>query len=264
MTLAGELTIGHVAGPPANERDPVAVLLHGFTQNRHCWGHFATRLGTRFTVLGIDLPGHGDSGAAGVSFHEATRLIGATLDSLERTVDTLIGYSMGGRMALQLTIDRPEVCSALAMVGATAGLADPRDRESRRTADAALAQRLRSEGPERFLDFWLGLPLFVGLTDNEQFRTERLSHWGSGVAETLEYRGTGNMEPLWSRLSEIEVPVLALAGDQDEKFTELGQALAAGIGDNGSFGLIGESGHACHLQRPVDTANAIMRWRFGS
>ncbi|MGI9609191.1 MAG: alpha/beta fold hydrolase [Acidimicrobiia bacterium] len=247
-----------------NECDPVTVLLHGFTQNRHCWGSFAEHLGTRFTVLGVDLPGHGDSGAIEVNFHEATALVGATLDTLDRRVDTVIGYSMGGRMALQLTIDRPNICRALVLLGATAGLPDPVDREQRRSADALLARRLRYEGPERFLDFWLGRPMFAGLTAEQQLRVERLTHWGPGVAETLEHRGPGNMEPLWSRLSELQVPVLALAGDQDEKFTQLGRALAADIGDNGRFGSIGRSGHACHLQRPIETASAIMHWRFDS
>jgi 2-succinyl-6-hydroxy-2,4-cyclohexadiene-1-carboxylate synthase len=185
------------------------------------------------------------------------------LDTIEGPVDTLVGYSMGGRMALRLVVDQLDVCGRLVLLGATAGLADPGDRRQRRSADAALAARLRSDGPEKFLDFWLGLPLFADLSDSQQFRVERLAHWGSGVPETLEHRGTGNMEPIWSRLSTVQMPVLALAGERDQKFTALGRALSEHIGENGTFESIAESGHACHLQHPSQSATAILRWRFG-
>jgi 2-succinyl-6-hydroxy-2,4-cyclohexadiene-1-carboxylate synthase len=256
------LAISQISGPMVSDKDPVAVLLHGFTQNRHCWGRFADALGRRFTVLGIDLPGHGDSGANDVTFEEASELVGDALDTVDEPIDTLIGYSMGGRMALRLILDRPSVCSWLVLLGATAGLLDPEDRRQRRVADRKLADRIRSEGAERFLDFWLRLPLFDGLSEAQQLRDQRLAHWGSGVPETLEHRGTGNMEPLWTRLPEIETPTLALAGDQDTKFTEIGLSLAHRIGDNGSFAPVEQSGHACHLQHPQETADAILRWRF--
>ncbi len=258
------LTIGHVSGPVLGDKDPVAVLLHGFTQNRHCWGPFADALGKRFTVLGVDLPGHGDSGANEVNFEEASELVGDALDSVDGPIDTLIGYSMGGRMGLRLALDRRSVFSSLVVLGATAGLADPNDRHQRRVADRELAERIRSDGAERFLDFWLRLPLFDNLSDAQQFRAQRLAHWGTGIPETLEHRGTGNMEPLWNRLPEIDVPTLALAGDRDTKFAEIGRSLAHGIGSNGSFAWVEKSGHACHLQRPVETADAILRWRFDS
>ncbi len=258
------LAIGHISGPVLGEEDPVAVLLHGFTQNRHCWGPFADALGKRFTVLGVDLPGHGNSGASDVTFEQASELVGDALDTVDRPIDTLIGYSMGGRMALRLAVDRRAVCGWLVVLGATAGLADPGDRHQRREADRKLAERIRSEGAERFLDFWLRLPLFDALSDAQQFRAQRLAHWGTGVPETLEHRGTGSMEPLWTRLPEIDIPTLALAGDQDTKFTEIGRSLAHRIGANGSFAPVEESGHACHLQRPDETADAILRWRFDS
>ncbi len=260
------LTIGHVAGPVLNERVPVAMLLHGFTQNRHCWGSFADVLGQRYTVLGIDLPGHGDSLANEVSFERAAKLVGDALATVDGPIDTLVGYSMGGRMALRLVVDQPDACSRLVVLGATAGLVDPGDRERRRSADAALAARLREEGPDKFLDFWLGLELFAGLSHAQQFRTERIAHWGSGVPETLECRGTGNMEPVWPLLHSVNIPVLVLAGERDQKFTDIGRAISDHIGANGTFETIPDTGHACHLEDPDRTASAVLRWSsdFGS
>lgn len=250
---AGEL------GAPASAA-PTAVLLHGFTQNRHCWGPFAGAIALTHRTIGLDLPGHGDSGHDEVSFEGAVDLVTETLTTLGE-VDLLVGYSMGGRMALRCLIEAPEAAAHLVLIGATAGLSDAGDRAERQATDRRLAGRLQSGTPEDFLDFWLALPLFYGLTDAQQCRAERLAHWGSGVGETLLHRGTGSMEPLWDRLDQVRVPTLILAGSRDEKFADIGARLASGIGAAATLRLVEGSGHACHLEDPALTAAVIASWR---
>lgn len=260
MTEDSRLRVGHLAGPPLGSGKPVAVLLHGFTQNIHCWGPFATHLGSRFSVIGIDLPGHGDSPADDVSFEGATELVWQALQSIDAPIDLLVGYSMGGRMALRLLIDHPHIAQRMVLVGATAGIDDPTLRQIRIDADQKLAERVEQLGPEAFLDFWLGLSLFSALSEDQHFRAERLQHWGSGVSQTLLHRGTGNMESLWHRLGEIHVPTLVIAGEHDRKFVDIGHKLVEGIGRHAQMRVVEGSSHACHLQHPYETADAIMAW----
>lgn len=250
------LTVEHIAGPRPSTA-PVVVLLHGFTQNRYCWGAFADELGRSHSVWALDLPGHGSSGYANATFTEAVDLISETLAALPFAVDSLVGYSMGGRMALALALQQPDLARCLLLIGATAGLDDERERRHRRAADAELAARLRREGPQVFLDHWLSLPLFAGLTADQQCHAERLAHWGSGVPETLELRGTGSMKPLWSQLANLAVPTLVIAGAEDLKFVEIGKQLVATIGSIARFAAIAGAGHACHLSHSPAVASQL-------
>ena len=260
MSNDSRLRVGHLAGPPVSEGTPVAVLLHGFTQNIHCWGPFAFQLGERFTVIGIDLPGHGDSTADTVSFEAGAELVHDALASIDAPIDLLVGYSMGGRMALRVLLEHPDSARRMVLIGATAGIDDPQLRQIRIDADQKLADRVRELGPEAFLDFWLNLSLFSALAEDQQFRAERLQHWGTGVVETLLHRGTGNMESLWHRLAEVNHPTMIVAGEHDRKFADTGAKLVTGIGPNAQFQIIQDSSHACHLQHPAETAAAIINW----
>lgn len=257
---SGPLTAEVLFVPALSTPSPTAVLLHGFTQNRRCWGPFAGALGRTHRIIGVDLPGHGASGFDHVSFEDAGELVAETLAGIGG-VDLLVGYSMGGRLALRCLIEHPDSAGHLALIGATAGLEDASARTERRAGDRQLSDRLHAGTPESFLDFWLGLPLFDGLTEDQQCRRERLAHWGSGIAETLLHRGTGSMEPLWDRLDHIRVPTLLLAGARDEKFARLGARLASGIGSAATLRLIPRCGHACHLEDPEATAATIESWR---
>lgn len=251
------LTVEHIAGSGPSE-SPVALLLHGFTQNRYCWGDFATHVGESHSVWALDLPGHGGSDYRHATFTEAVGLINQTITALPFAVDMVVGYSMGGRMGLALALQEPELARQLVLIGATAGLEAERERQLRRAADIELAVEMRQIGPEAFLDNWLALPLFAGLRPEQQRRAERLAHWGSGLPETLELRGTGSMEPLWDRLENLVTPTLVIAGAEDLKFAQIGRQLVSAIGPAARFEAIADAGHACHLSHAPAVA-ALLR-----
>ncbi len=248
-----------IAGTPGS---PVAVLLHGFTQNLHCWGPFAHELGEGYDVWALDLPGHGSSGHELATFEDSARLVADRIEMIRQDagpVDLVVGYSMGGRIALRAAIDQT-LDARLVLIGATAGIEGATARAERREADRGLADRLRADGPDAFLQFWLDLPLFSGLSEQQHLRQLRLDHWGVGVPETLLHRGTGSMESLWDRLGQVVNEVLILAGEADTKFTDLGHRLNKAIGAYATFTAVPDSGHACHLEQPETTADIIMRW----
>ncbi len=241
-----------LVGPPGADR---LVLVHGFTQTARCWGAFADDLARDHELVLVDAPGHG--GSSGVRADLPT---GATLVGDAGGAATYVGYSMGGRLALHLALDRPELVRRLVLVGATAGLDDPEERAARRRADEALAEHLEHVGVEAFVDEWLGQPLFAGLTSATASRAERLANTAAGLASSLRLAGTGTQEPLWHRLGAIDVPVLVMAGVDDAKFSALAARLARAIGPNATVALVPRAGHCAHLESPLDTASIVRRW----
>src|SRR3954470_20603207 len=124
---------------------PPLVLLHGFTQTRQSWRRTARALAGTYRAIVPDLPGHGQSLHRTASFDATIAYIRALAPS---TPFTLVGYSMGGRIALtaafQLHIDR------LVLVGASPGIQDPKERAERKLQDDALADRIEEIGIEAF------------------------------------------------------------------------------------------------------------------
>lgn len=234
------------------------VLVHGFTQTARSLKPLASLLhrpGRQCVV--VDLPGHGD--AAGVAAD-----LPATADLLAACTGraTYVGYSLGGRACLHLALRRPETVEGLVLIGANPGIDDPAERAARREADERLAERIVEIGVPAFLDEWLAQPLFAGLDEREAERADRLGNTAEGLAASLRLAGTGVQEPLWSRLGELTVPVLVLAGELDQKFSAIGQRVAAAV-RHGSFVAVPGATHAAHLQRPDAVAAAIERWLAG-
>src|SRR5256885_13926321 len=134
---------------------------------------------------------------------------------------------MGGRLALHLALQRPDVVERLVVLGATGGIDDEGERAARRASDEALAKSIEAKGVDAFLEQGLGQPMFANVPrGNGRQRDPTI------LMSSLRALGTGTQEPLWSRLNELEMPVLVLAGARDEKFVALGRRLADTIGDN--------------------------------
>ena len=234
------------------------VLVHGFTQNRRCWGPLPTLMEAEHEVVRVDAPGHGRSARVIAGLWETARLLG---EAGGRAV--YLGYSMGGRLCLHLGLAHPDQVRAMVLVGATPGIEDTAERAARAESDAQLAARLERIGTAAFLDEWLDQPIFAGLDPDAACRVERLEGSAAGLAASLRLLGTGVQEPLWARLGQLTMPVLVLAGERDAKFAALGARMAEAIGRNATLALIPGAGHAAHLEQPEAFAAALRRWLRG-
>jgi 2-succinyl-6-hydroxy-2,4-cyclohexadiene-1-carboxylate synthase len=171
---------------------------------------------------------------------------------------TLLGYSMGGRLALHWAIAHPERVHRLILVGANPGLATPEERDERRLGDATLAEFIRTRGLEAFFKYWHNQTFFqpmLRLPADQlgPIQERRLANDPEGLALSLENVGTGTLPSLWHRLKEIRFPVDLVSGEHDVKFTRLTHEMGAHL-PKARHSVVEGAGHPVHLEKPADLA----------
>ena len=234
---------------------PTVVLLHGFTQTRQSWRRTIAALGGRYRALAPDLPGHGLAAERRpASFAACTAYVRA----LGGKRFTLVGYSMGGRIALNAPLALPGSVERLVLVGASPGIADASEREQRRLADETLAARIPSIGIEAFAREWGGQELFAGQAERVAAAAyaDRLRNTPHGLAAALRGLGTGVMPPLWDRLGSLAMPVTLVVGERDAKFRAIAERMAPAI-SRSRIVIVAGAGHAVQLEEPGAVAAAI-------
>jgi 2-succinyl-6-hydroxy-2,4-cyclohexadiene-1-carboxylate synthase len=236
------------------------ALLHGFTQTGRLWGRFGEALSDSYTLIAIDLPGHGGSDDVRADLPTSARLVAdAIRGAIGDAACGLIGYSLGARVGLHVLTQTDLSISRAALIGATGGIEDPDARTTRRRSDEVRADALEASGDVGgFLESWLRGPLFERLGDDAD-QAERLRNTAAGLASSLRLCGTGTQEPLWGSIPTIGCPVLALAGTDDTRFA--GHALRlARLAPSGVVSLVPGGGHAVHLAQPDHTRRIVAHW----
>lgn len=223
-------------------------------------------LAVSHTVIAPDLVGHGRSPApAAVDDYHATAQV-EQLRGLVRDLGfarvSVVGYSMGARLALTLANAAPALVDRLALIGGSPGLADPDLVSERIRADAALARQLEREGVEAFVGYWEGLALFesqkrLAPEVRAQVRATRLQQRALGLANSLRGFGTGSMPPLWDALSELRMPTVAIAGALDSKYITIANEIAK-LMPTASAAAVADVGHATHVEDPDSTAALVL------
>ncbi len=234
---------------------PTTVMLHGFTHTGASWDPVVAALGESYRAIAPDLRGHGDGSArVPVGLDEVIGDIG----ELTGGASELVGYSMGGRVALHAALALPGRVRRLVLIGASPGLADPGERAARRAADEALADELQGLAIEVFAERWARTPALAGQPPDVLARVnaDRLRNTPAGLARALRGLGTGALPSLWGRLGELAMPVTLIVGERDDRF----RAIAAQMADRfaaANVVVVEGAGHAVHLERPSAVAAAL-------
>jgi 2-succinyl-6-hydroxy-2,4-cyclohexadiene-1-carboxylate synthase len=238
------------AGPPL-------VALHGFTLTGAQFAPLADHLDR--SILAPDLPGHGGTTLTPID-------LPTTIDGLARMLGNLnppvpvVGYSMGGRIALSLALDRPDLVERTVMVSAGPGIEDSYARTMRASEDEELADRIRRGGMSRFLDEWLTSPVTSTTSVDEALRRAdrvvREENTAAGLSAALHGLGQGTSPYLGARLGELAMPLLTISGGRDVRYTELAAGLAAAVPD-GRHAVIPGAGHNVILEAPQELATVV-------
>ncbi|HEY9724553.1 MAG TPA: 2-succinyl-6-hydroxy-2,4-cyclohexadiene-1-carboxylate synthase [Oscillatoriaceae cyanobacterium] len=232
------------------------VLLHGYAGEAASWQSVAPELQDAYAVLAPDLPGHGGTGSPGPDWSLA-RAAAALAAQLPASFD-LVGYSLGGRLALHLACAFPERVKRLVLVGASAGLPESAARDERRTQDARWIRLLDTEGLEAFVDAWQAQALFASQERLDPAvraaeRSRRLALNPRGLAAAMAAFGLGTQDYLGDRLPTM--PTLWLSGAEDTKFAAIARRMAEISGAR--HALVPECGHNVPLERPRALAETI-------
>jgi len=215
----------------------VVTLLHGFMQDGRAWDELVARLPAEWTVIRPDLGGQTSIAAAADAVTQPSHLV---------------GYSMGGRVALWLAVQHPDRVLSLTTISAHAGL-EPAERAARAAADQALAGRIEREGMDWFAGYWAAQPMFARLAGQADLDAMRRAQNAVGVAAMLRGLGPAAVEPFWDRLAAISAPALFIAGSEDGRYPEMARRLAAAV-PLGRAEIVAGAGHAVHLERPGEVA----------
>lgn len=232
-----------------------AVALHGFTLSGASFARLASISNVR--LLAPDLPGHGRSRIEPVTMDTATAAVAALLSGVSQP-PLLLGYSQGGRVALQIALDYPELVGSLLLVSSSPGLPEP-ERTARREADEALATRIERIGTERFIDDWLANPITsTGALPEEQQaadRAIRMENDATGLAAALRGLGQAAIDDRRDMMSTLAMPMRFVAGERDEKYADAAREMATLSG--GEAVIIAGAGHNVIIDKPEAIAAQV-------
>lgn len=235
---------------------PAVLFLHGFLGRGADWLPEVESFSPSCFCILVDLPGHGESVGLDVptayTMSGAAELVLEVLDRLQVKEAGVVGYSMGGRLALYLVLKYPEVFSRALLESASPGLADEGERTERAQRDATLAERIKENGLGPFLASWYAQPLFKSLAENPARLAERIRdrqrNDPAELALSLQYMGSGVQPSLWADLESCRQPVMAVAGGRDPKFRDLALKMA-GLSNCIQPAIVPDAGHAIHLEQ---------------
>lgn len=247
---------------------PTLVFLHGFTGSSKTYAAWMLAWSEAYHCLSFDMIGHGktDSPATSSRYHMENVIADIWQILQEKAIRqvVLIGYSMGGRVAISFASRFPEMVNGLVLMGSSPGLPTAEEREQRRASDEKLAAWIKTAGIEEFVDYWQELPLFDSqkqLTVEKQkaVRSERLKQQPLGLANSLIGMGTGAQESYWEKLHRFTFPVLLITGEYDQKFQQIAANMHTLLPIS-EIAIIERAGHAAYLEQPEVVQWTINNW----
>jgi 2-succinyl-6-hydroxy-2,4-cyclohexadiene-1-carboxylate synthase len=223
----------------------MVLFIPGFMQRGDAWRPVAELLPERYPSVMLD--------------HEQDNFEGRLAEiAAAGEGQLLVGYSLGGRLALRAALRDPERYLGVVTIGATAGIDEPSLRSVRAEADERLAAWMEAAPIEDIVGVWERQPLFADQLEAliEAQRPGRLTQDPAGLAMILRTAGQGVLEPVWHELLLLDLPVLAIAGARDEGYVSAAKRIAD-TAPRGRAEIVEDAGHAVQLQRPDEVARLL-------
>ncbi len=241
------------------------LFLHGFLGTGADWAPIVSRLS--ITAITPDLPGHGETPLLPKRQSYATWVnwLAAFLAARHLPPAHLVGYSLGGRVALAFALAYPYRIRSLVLESTHPGLRDPAQRAQRARLDAKRAAYIRKHGLRAFLEEWYSLPLWRSLDAHpglrERLITQRSRQNPEFMARIIAEMSPGVQPDLTSQLPQISFPVLIITGALDERYTQLWQRLLPRFSHaQVQHVVVPYAGHNVHLEQPEAYAAALTRF----
>lgn len=238
---------------------PVFVFLHGLLGSKHDWQNVIENL-PHFSCLALDLPFHDDAKTVCVTdFEQTCDYLDQQLQQLGNQPYYLIGYSLGGRIALYYAFaylsktKAKQHLQGLILEGANLGLQHDEDRKIRWQQDLAWATRFKTEPIASVLEDWYQQPVFSHLTPQARqgLIQKRALHRGEHIANMLLATSLAKQPDFRPYFSAPMFPIYYFCGEKDHKFKQMAEQTKLPLV------VIPEAGHNVHVEQPILFANNI-------
>jgi 2-succinyl-6-hydroxy-2,4-cyclohexadiene-1-carboxylate synthase len=244
-------------------RCPKLLLLHGFLGSTQDFKSLINQLSTEFCCLSVDLPGHGETkifDSSGYGMAAIAQGLIQLIQELDFAPCYLMGYSMGGRLALYLACHFPQYFSGVLLESASPGLETQMERTERQKKDEALALSLETDPWPDFVRRWYNQPLFSTLKNHPGFEAliqSRYQNCPAELARSLRGMGTGVQPSLWEGLCHVKLPLTLVVGTLDSKFMTIHQAMANRCPSAQLVTV--PAGHVVHFEAPALFTEVLRR-----
>jgi pimeloyl-ACP methyl ester carboxylesterase len=248
---------------------PAVVLVHGWLTSSRLWEQLAGRLAQRFTVYTLDLSGFGESDKpiAGYGVRNGSRLLYSFCAHFGLTRANVIGHDFGGAMAVKLAADHPDVVGRLVIVST------PADEDQIDVPTMLWLATLPLIGPLFYALGRAARPIrrmwmrpFVADPDDltEEVVDDAGRSTPAAVSKTLSI---GRREISRGRLARqariIKIPLLVVAGEQDQIVDPQSVGAWAGGVDRAEISLIDDCGHLPMIERTAEFNAQILAFLTG-
>lgn len=241
-----------------DKKKDTVLLLHGFTGSLEDWRDIYPLLKKKFNYVGIDLIGHGKSDSPNDLKNYTTESLVSQikniLDHLSLNKVILLGYSMGGRVALSFAVSHPQKIMGLILESTSAGIKNEKERKERLESDEELASYIENNSTEEFAELWMNQDIFntqrrFSDVKLQKIRRRIAGNSKTGLANTLRGFSPGKMPYLDESLNLIQSSVLLISGELDTKYCDLNLQLVKKF-PKAKHTLIKNAGHNTHLEEP--------------
>ncbi|RMH60829.1 MAG: alpha/beta fold hydrolase [Calditrichaeota bacterium] len=239
---------------------PAVLFLHGFMGCKEDWLPVARSLTDMRHALIPDLPDHGSHSIQADSLTVAAGLLQKILLEKGYTRVDVVGYSMGGRLALEMRHRFPDIFRRMVLESVFPGFEDPETARQRYRQDQQTARRLRRISLEAFLDEWYEAPLFDGLKNSpgfEEMLRRRRKNDPDRLSRALVAFSSGRQWNNLPALAQSEVPVMYISGEKDGKYSAIARKLQATRGNRTHVRIFKNVSHNVHAMAPEAFARAV-------
>lgn len=171
-----------------------------------------------------------------------------------RRKSVLVGYSLGGRLAMHAALANPDLFAGVVIISANYGLNDRKLKSSRWERDLVWADKIMNMPWEKFLGEWNSQPVFSA--GDEPFPRKEQDYNRDMLAKSLLTWSLAKQECLKENLQKLSVPVLWAAGEKDTIYAQQAQTLAFQNKDSNIW-IATESGHRVPWQNPKEFTHQL-------
>ena len=173
----------------------------------------------------------------------------------------LLGYSLGGRLALHACLSRPDLWKSAIVVGADPGLESEEEKKLQLHRDRNWAERLKREPLEKLVDEWDAQPVFCGIENQAPRNLGEMDP--DRLSQHVEVFSKGLQQNLAPKLAELKnLPILFVSGEKDQKYLVIGKKLAKSSSVINAQ-VIADAGHRVPWENPESFVQVLIDFAFG-